>query len=164
MAHLIKQAGLALVMGATALTVAAPADAQRYRDYRHHDNTGTAIIAGIAGLAIGAVIASSSNNQNRYRQRGYTQGSDYRDGYGSTDGRYNDGRYGNEYRRSYGQTYGQNYGQTYGQAYGQNYGQTYGQAYGGYGSYNGQSAYGVCHIENRYDRYSRRSVAVRVCN
>ncbi|MDQ2892115.1 MAG: hypothetical protein M3R64_03355 [Pseudomonadota bacterium] len=156
MTHLIKKAGLALAMGATALTVAAPADAQRYRDYRHHDNTGTAIIAGIAGLAIGAVIASSSNNQNRYRQRGYTQGGDYRDGYGYNDGRYNDGRYGNEYRRSYGQTYGQTYGQ--------NYGQNYGQTYGGYGSYNGQSAYGGCHIENRYDRYSRRSVAVRVCS
>ncbi|TPG15586.1 hypothetical protein [Sphingomonas oligophenolica] len=148
MTHLLKKAGLALAMSATALTVAAPAEAQYYGRQRHHDNTGTAIIAGIAGLAIGAVIASSNNNdqyrRRGYSQRGYIQGGTYGDGYGYNDGRYND------YRRSY-----DNRGQGYGGAYDQN-------AYGG--GYYDQNAYDRCRVENRYDRYSRRTVVVRVCN
>lgn len=154
MTHLLKKAGLALAMSATALTVAAPAEAQYYGRQHHHDNTGTAIIAGIAGLAIGAVIAGSNNNdqyrRRGYSQRGYIQGGTYGDGYGYSDGRYNNGGY-NDYRRSY-DNRGQGYGGSY---YDQN-------AYGG--SYYGQNAYGGCRVENRYDRYSRRTVVVRVCN
>ena len=80
MKTLFTKAALALALGATALTVAAPADAQRYGGYRHNDGTGTAIVAGIAGLAIGAALASSNNRRDGYYedrgyydQRGYDQ-------------------------------------------------------------------------------------------
>lgn len=77
----MKKIGLAVALGATALTAAAPAEAQRWRGgwgggYRHYDrdNGGTAIVAGIAGLAIGAAIASNRNDRYRddfYRARGF---------------------------------------------------------------------------------------------
>ncbi len=87
MKTIITKTVLGLTLGATALTAAAPAEAQRYR-YRDRDNAGTAIVAGIAGVAIGAAIAGSSrdryydrryrsydrgyyNYDNYYRQRGY---------------------------------------------------------------------------------------------
>ncbi|MBW4331164.1 hypothetical protein KY084_09805 [Stakelama sp. CBK3Z-3] len=75
-----RKAALGLALGATAMTAAAmPAQAQRYRHsyhHYHHDNgAGTAIVAGIAGLAIGAAIASS-NNDRRY-DRGYYRDRDY---------------------------------------------------------------------------------------
>lgn len=91
MTTLARKAGLGLVMGATLLTAAGPAEAQRYRDryYRDRDNTGAVVVAGIAGLAIGAAIASSNNNwrydydRGYYRQHGYypTNGYYYRDNY-----------------------------------------------------------------------------------
>lgn len=94
MSNLIKKATLGLVAGATVLTAVAPtAEAQRYR--RHHrDNTGTAIVAGIAGIAIGAAIASSDR---RYRDPRYDYDRRYyRDhGYYPTDGYY----YRENYRR-----------------------------------------------------------------
>jgi hypothetical protein len=109
MTTIFTKASLALALGATALTVAAPAEAQRYGGHRGHDNGGTAIIAGIAGLAIGAAIVSSSRHRDdrryddrydgrydqpqgyyddgngyrndQYRERGYRDGrEDYRDG------------------------------------------------------------------------------------
>lgn len=83
---LMKKAVLGTVLGATVLTAAAPAaEAQRYRHYyRGHDGTGTAIVAGIAGLAIGAAIASSSHDRRYDYDRRY-----YRDhGYYPTDGYY----------------------------------------------------------------------------
>jgi hypothetical protein len=70
----LTKAVLGLTLGATALTVAAPAEAQRYR-HRDHDNTGAAVVAGIAGVVIGAAIAGSS--RDRYYDRGY----DRYDGY-----------------------------------------------------------------------------------
>ena len=83
-----KKAALGLALGATAMTaVAVPAQAQRYYRhdyYRHHDNdAGTAIVAGIAGLAIGAAIASSNNDRRYDYDRGY-----YRGGYYPADGYY----------------------------------------------------------------------------
>lgn len=72
-----KKAGLGLVMGATLLSVAAPAEAQR-RYYRGRDNGGAALAAGIAGLAVGAAIASSG--RDRYYDRGYDRRY-YRGGY-----------------------------------------------------------------------------------
>jgi hypothetical protein len=77
MKMMITKAVLGLTLGATALTAAAPAEAQRYR-HRDRDNTGTAIAAGIAGVVIGAAIASSS--RDRYYDRGY-RGYDRYDGY-----------------------------------------------------------------------------------
>jgi hypothetical protein len=74
MTGMLKKMGLGAVLTATVLS-AVPADAQRWRG-RHHDRgdaTGAAIVGGIAGLAIGAAIASG-NNRDRdvyYRERGY---------------------------------------------------------------------------------------------
>jgi len=75
-----KKLGLCLALGATALTAAAPAEAQRwgrgwgggYGGYYHRDRgdaAAGALIGGIVGLGIGAAIASS--NQPRYVDRGY---------------------------------------------------------------------------------------------
>lgn len=78
---IMKKAGLGLALAATALASAAPADAQRYGRYyggyghRGGDVAGAAVLGGIVGLGVGAVIASS--NRNRYYDRGY-----YRGGYG----------------------------------------------------------------------------------
>lgn len=69
---LMKKTGLGLAMAATALTAAAPADAQRYRGYRGHRGGGDvaagALLGGIVGLGLGAAIAS--NDRGRYYDRG----------------------------------------------------------------------------------------------
>lgn len=74
-----KKATLATVLAATSLTAASPAMADSYREYhRGGDTTGAAIAGGIIGLALGAIIVSSSNHRNdRYSNRGWQ----YRDGY-----------------------------------------------------------------------------------
>lgn len=109
MNSLWKKIGLAAALGATALTAAAPAEAQRWgggwghRYYGHDDGTGTAIVAGIAGLAVGAAIASHNNDRYRdayYRDRGYD--AYYDDRYYRSHGYYpNDGYYAYRYSRGY---------------------------------------------------------------
>ena len=101
MTKLLTKAVLGATLGATALTVAAPADAQRYR-YHHRDRTGPALVAGVAGLAIGAAIASSANDRyardSYYRDRGYRY--DYDDYYYRQRGYYpTDGYYYNSYQQ-----------------------------------------------------------------
>lgn len=71
---LMKKAGLGIALAATAVTAAAPADAQRYGGYRHYNRGGGdvaagALLGGIVGLGIGAAVASS--NRDRYYDRGY---------------------------------------------------------------------------------------------
>lgn len=67
-----KKITLAAALGATALAIAAPAEAQRYGGYRGRDNGSAALVAGIAGLAIGAVLASNaSRRDDGYYDRGY---------------------------------------------------------------------------------------------
>jgi len=99
MTNFVKKAVLGTVLGATVLVAVAPAaEAQRYRGhYRGHDNTGTAIVAGIAGLAIGAAIASDGRRYDHYDRRYDYDRSYYRDhGYYPTDGYYY-----RDYYRSY---------------------------------------------------------------
>ena len=101
MNNLVKKAGLGVALVATALTAALPADAQRYRRHYRGDGTGTAIVAGIAGLAIGAAIASNGRDRDRYyRDRGYDPY--YDDGYYRSHGYYpNDGYYAYNYEQNY---------------------------------------------------------------
>jgi hypothetical protein len=93
--NLIKKTMLGAGLAATALVTATPAMAN---DYRHHDNgAGTAIVAGIAGLAIGAIIAGSSHN-DRYDDRYYDQGYyPAYSGYYTNGGWYDGYRYNNCY-------------------------------------------------------------------
>lgn len=68
---LLTKAGLGMALAATALTAAAPADAQRYRRYNRGggDVAAGAVLGGIVGLGLGAAIASG--NRGRYYDRGY---------------------------------------------------------------------------------------------
>ena len=72
MTGLIKKTVLGGALAVSTLVAVAPAEAQYYRDRRHHrgDATGAAILGGIIGLGVGAAIASSSN-RDRYYDRGY---------------------------------------------------------------------------------------------
>ncbi|MBX9860823.1 MAG: hypothetical protein K2Y20_14735 [Sphingomonas sp.] len=108
MTSFLKKAGIGAVLAATVLTAAVPAEAQRWGGGRGWDrgwdrggwngrggNAGPAIVAGIAGLAIGAAIASNRNDRFRdrfYYDRGYPIDYDYRfyndHGYYPHDGYY----------------------------------------------------------------------------
>ncbi|MBH0114090.1 hypothetical protein I5E68_14185 [Novosphingobium sp. YJ-S2-02] len=74
-----------IVAGTLAATAAVSATPAMARDYhRGNDNTAAiAIGAGVIGLALGAIIASDKNDNDRYRDRRYVSNSDwrYRDGY-----------------------------------------------------------------------------------
>lgn len=86
----------AVTFGGAVAASATPADAQSY--YRHRDRdrnndaAAAAIVAGVAGLAIGAALAGNSRNRS-YDSRGY-----YQDPY------YGGGHYGTRY--NYGTSYG----------------------------------------------------------
>ncbi len=108
MKSFFKKAALSAAMSATALVSAAPAMADPYGDSRHRNNgdtAGAAVVGGIIGLTIGALLASAGNKHNRcdgdrrcYRgDNRYYQGA-YNDGYYADQrqqgGYYNrDGRY-----------------------------------------------------------------------
>lgn len=89
MRNLLKKATLGVALGASALVASAPAEAQRWGRYdrydRGRDNTGTAIVAGIAGLAIGAALTSRDRYDRRY---GYDYDYYDRRGYFPNDGYY----------------------------------------------------------------------------
>ncbi|WP_380782406.1 hypothetical protein [Sphingomonas sp. R86520] len=80
----LKKAGLGVALAATALTAAAPADAQRwgrggygrgYGGYHRGGNAaGAAVLGGILGLGVGAAIASSNNRNRGYYDDGYYRG------------------------------------------------------------------------------------------
>lgn len=95
---LIRKATLGVALGAAVLTAAAPAEAQRYRHYRDRGGDGgAAIVAGIAGIAIGAALTSG----NRY-DRGYDRRYDYDRQYYDQRGYYpNDGYYARNYYNRY---------------------------------------------------------------
>lgn len=97
----LTKAVLGTTLAATALTAAAPADAQRYRRWHRDNDAGVAIAGGIVGLALGAAIASSANDRYDrdyyYRSRGYR--ADYDDYYYRERGYYPpDGYYAYRYR------------------------------------------------------------------
>ncbi|EJL26501.1 hypothetical protein [Novosphingobium sp. AP12] len=101
--NLFKKTALAAGLAATTLASTTPAMARDY--HRGNDNTAAiAIGAGILGIAVGAIAASSNNRNDRYYEsdRYYGSGYDnanwsYRDGY-YWDG--NGGRHGrDEYQR-----------------------------------------------------------------
>lgn len=102
MKTLLKKAVLGTALGASALAMATPADAQRYGyrgHYGHRDHTGAYLATGIAGLAIGAALASSNNGYRDrwYRDNGYRY--DYDNYYYRERGYYpNDGYYAYQYR------------------------------------------------------------------
>jgi hypothetical protein len=75
--NIITKAALGLVAGATALTAAAPAEAQ-YRGWHGRDRGGDvvagAVIGGVAGLAIGSAIAA--DRRDRWHRDRYWRGGD----------------------------------------------------------------------------------------
>ena len=122
-----KKAVLATALAATSLTAVSPAMAQGYpygsygnNGYRQHDrgdSTGAAIVGGIVGIAIGALIASSGNkNHHRGNDNAYRNGWEWRDGYYWDRGghRYDrDGRNCDDDRDSSYSGRGQDYGNGY---------------------------------------------------
>jgi hypothetical protein len=101
MRKFLASAVAALTFGGAVLATATPADAQ-YRYRRHRDNDGdvaaAAIVAGVAGLALGSALSSSNRSS-----RGYYSNSYYGSGY-AYDPRYD--RYsGGYYARPYGYAY-----------------------------------------------------------
>lgn len=118
MGNYVTKAVLGATLAATALTAAAPADAQRYRRYNRGggDVAAGAVLGGIVGLGIGAAIASS--NRNRYYDRGYydrgyyPRGYAYNRGYGYDPYVYDrrfDRRQARQARRAYRQGYRDGY-------------------------------------------------------
>ena len=109
MTNIITKTALGAALAATALVSATPASAHDY--YSDHDRggdtAGAAIVGGVIGLALGAIIASSSNNhrnQPRYDRRnnnGY-----YNNGYNGS-GYYNQGQVG-DYNGYYDNGYNNN--------------------------------------------------------
>ena len=78
MFHLIRKAALGLALVASASLAAAPAEARDryYGRHRGGDDAAIAIAAGIAGLAIGAAIASDGRRDRYYDGQYYDGGYD----------------------------------------------------------------------------------------
>ncbi len=119
--NLFKKTAIAAGLAATALASTTPAMARDY--HRGNDNTAAvAIGAGILGLAVGAIAASSSNRDdrcydagydNRYAGPAYVSGWSYRDGYywdrnGGRHGRDEYQRYNRDHRDDYRRGYDRN--------------------------------------------------------
>ena len=75
--------GLAAATLLGGVSIGSTASAQ-YRHYYHHDNSGAAVAAGIAGLAVGAALADSNRG---YYNGGYYDGGYYARPYGYYYGR-----------------------------------------------------------------------------
>jgi hypothetical protein len=92
----------AITFGGAVAATAIPAEAQardyyRYSRHHHGDRTGTAVAAGVVGLALGAALASSGNNRSGGYYRGgggyYSSGYAYDPYYGGDYGYYDRGYY-----------------------------------------------------------------------
>ncbi len=96
----------ALVGTATAAAMAVSATPAMARDDRNNGPSAGEVIAGVAIIGAIAAIASSGNNDRRYRDNNYRDNNyrydNYRDrnyrGDRYDNGRYGDSRYGNNYR------------------------------------------------------------------
>lgn len=97
---MIRKATLATALAASAIATSTPAMARDHYYRRGNDTAAWAIGAGILGVAIGA-IAASSNNRDRYYRRDYDGDYYYRDGYYHRDGRRYDRDEWNRYQRNY---------------------------------------------------------------
>lgn len=83
-------AALTFATAVVPATGAMARDYRYYRHHRHHDNDGAYLAAGIAGLAIGAALASNSGRRDydyyggrRYYRESYYGGGYYRPYYGN---------------------------------------------------------------------------------
>lgn len=97
----IASALAAVTAAGAVLATAGPASAERYRHRHHNDNddeVAAAIIGGVAGLALGAMLSDGDRRGRRdtYYYNGYSYDPRY--------DRYNGGYY------SYGPSYGRAYG------------------------------------------------------
>lgn len=117
MTHVFEKAALGAALVASAALATTPAEARDRHYNRGHDRTGTAIAAGVVGLAIGAAIASGSRRgsyyndgyydsryrgSNYYPQQSYYNYNNYQRGYNyeNYDRRYRDGyRYERKHRK-----------------------------------------------------------------
>lgn len=85
---IMRKIGLSGALAATALAAATPAMAQDYRR-GGNDTAAVAIGAGVVGIALGAILASSNNHHRDYVDYNYdngygtawTSGWEYRDGW-----------------------------------------------------------------------------------
>ncbi len=107
MKRLISSVLALSLLGATVATAANAAPVNRpipVRDYRHGNDNGAAIAAGIGFIALAAILASQNNHDRddwHYRDRGWDN-RDYRYDRGRYDnGYYNNGYYNNGYGNSY---------------------------------------------------------------
>jgi hypothetical protein len=93
--NIIKKATLATALAASALVSATPAMARdNYRRHDGGDEVAAAVVGGVIGIALGAIIASGNDRDDRYYDRRYQRdGAYYRD-----DRYYRDGRYYNRER------------------------------------------------------------------
>jgi hypothetical protein len=132
MANVMTKAVLGVTLAATALTAAAPADAQRYRRYNRGggDVAAGAVLGGIVGLGIGAAIASS--NRNRYYDRGYYDRGYYPRGYAYDRGYVYDRRFERRQARQARRAYRRGYRDGY---------YTAPRGYDGYGYYGAPRGY-----------------------
>lgn len=104
MTSIFTKTALGAALAATALVSATPASAREYYGERDRggDTAGAAIVGGVIGLALGAIIASSSNRHQdrtrydrRYNNRGYNGGGYYNQGQTGYNNGYNNGYYNN---------------------------------------------------------------------
>lgn len=111
MTNIITKTVLGAALAATALVSATPASAHDYYGERERgsDTAGAAIVGGVIGLALGALVASSSSHhqdRDRYYNRGYNGGGYYNQGQTGYYNGYNNGYYNgstgyNGYENSY---------------------------------------------------------------
>jgi hypothetical protein len=88
--NMFKKATLATALAASALVSTTPAMARdNYRRHDGGDEVAAAVVGGVIGIALGAIIASGNDRNDRYDNRRYQRSGDYY----RNDRVYRDGRY-----------------------------------------------------------------------